>query len=824
MANWAIVLGINKYWNPSANLNGAVNDALEMTRWLTSQNGGNVPPRNLYLLTRPENPRTYPDGTPLQPEIKRYDAVTNNLIMVINEITNKSGGAGERFFFYFSGHGLTNRESFTDEQALIMADFSDVLVNNALTLSSIRNYYKGTHFAEQFFIIDACRNVLSWQKEFTLGRLPLVLPPADNSQFVLFATAPRLRAIEKEAESGERGAFTQVLLKGLSGEGTAKVYDKIMDEYIVRVDRLFKYVEDEIVKQKLLVSKPPEPPFYQHPRKVIDSGGDSPVLAQIDVNDVKAVKLEVYVDPDVARGSAKISILSEDGEYDEEITPVSEVPLKLNNTKPMSYTIRASAAGYVPEKKRWAFDLYEESKQIYVTLNDSPEVPIQDIDNIDLEDDIFRSGNFKDMRGEAKASLKVESSDLLAPLEVTDNSGKLIASGRGSLTAAQLEPGFYRARLVMPEDKVSEQLVELGAGESETIVLDAPMPSESPLFEEIISRTRISVDSDDNSIHISEYIGSIAAPQLTTLLALTGSAVSQSYGWADKSRDLGLNSFQEATHSPEPNGINVIFADEAAADDNVDRLSDIKLRFGRQNETASEAFSLSASTRLRGLASFAKTAMPGAYFLSIEVPGRPPAVFSLAVFSGRVTLLVLQQLIDGSIRVVGFAPAIKIEPAVKFQKDNALDLRRFELLQRYYLSERINDSHAYENAVELLDAKWLDPFAGCLGGYIMLRLNKPDRLSIAAHNMINLYGELSDSHILMADYIKSQSASDAEIKQAYTTAINLGIPVFAEGLEKLKRAVDDYGINHPNASLVNKVFENRAFGTIWNIWNERGGT
>lgn len=45
------------------------------------------------------------------------------------------------------------------------------------------------------------------------------------------------------------------------------------------------------------------------------------------------------------------------------------------------------------------------------------------------------------------ATLTVESADVLAPLEIRDNVGRLIAAGRGHLVAAQLDPGFYRARL-----------------------------------------------------------------------------------------------------------------------------------------------------------------------------------------------------------------------------------------------------------------------------------------------------------------------------------------------------------------------------------------
>ena len=54
-SNWiAFVIGIDRYdWNPNAHLNGAVQDALGMTKWLFDPQGGNVPPNNLFLLLSP---------------------------------------------------------------------------------------------------------------------------------------------------------------------------------------------------------------------------------------------------------------------------------------------------------------------------------------------------------------------------------------------------------------------------------------------------------------------------------------------------------------------------------------------------------------------------------------------------------------------------------------------------------------------------------------------------------------------------------------------------------------------------------------------------
>lgn len=61
MANWAIVIGIDKYWTPSACLSGAVRDALRMREWLLEADGGGVPPANHLLLLSPKEPDEVPD-------------------------------------------------------------------------------------------------------------------------------------------------------------------------------------------------------------------------------------------------------------------------------------------------------------------------------------------------------------------------------------------------------------------------------------------------------------------------------------------------------------------------------------------------------------------------------------------------------------------------------------------------------------------------------------------------------------------------------------------------------------------------------------------
>src|SRR5262245_21396551 len=119
MANWAIVIGVDKYWQSNACLNGAVRDALRVREWLLSAAGGTVSESNLFLLLDPTASSQIPAGLTYKPATK------DNLVGVITDLINRSNGQGERLYFHFSGHGLTSRIDFSDENALVMADFTD---------------------------------------------------------------------------------------------------------------------------------------------------------------------------------------------------------------------------------------------------------------------------------------------------------------------------------------------------------------------------------------------------------------------------------------------------------------------------------------------------------------------------------------------------------------------------------------------------------------------------------------------------------------------------------------------------------------------------
>src|SRR5262249_4568413 len=151
----------------------------------------------------------------------------------------------------------------------------------SITTRSLLDFFKGTQFRDQFFIIDACRDV-PWSSEMQLGVMPRPrkhdpTQPAVQ-QFVFYATSPGMKAVD------ERGTLTETMVAGLKGAGRAKSWDADGERYVVTVDRLFEYVKAEFEAHQRSVGRGDNHELYQVPRKGGESGSagldSNPTLVQ----------------------------------------------------------------------------------------------------------------------------------------------------------------------------------------------------------------------------------------------------------------------------------------------------------------------------------------------------------------------------------------------------------------------------------------------------------------------------------------------------------------------------------------------------------------
>ena len=246
--NWAVIIGIDRYWSDQASLRGAVHDALAMRKWVLDPAGGNVPEQQLLLLLSPREGEN--------PGVKSIEATKDNINLAINDLMLISNGEGERLYFFFAGHGLTARVSNRDENALVTSGFNAVNTDHSIALRSLWEFFETTQFRDQFFFVDACRNVPRWeQDEFEIGRwtLPRSRDPGKPpvQQFILYATSPGLKAVEvRDVPGAEHGAFTGALLDGLNGDAAAKAWSWERECYEVRWERLVDYVRGRVEAEK----------------------------------------------------------------------------------------------------------------------------------------------------------------------------------------------------------------------------------------------------------------------------------------------------------------------------------------------------------------------------------------------------------------------------------------------------------------------------------------------------------------------------------------------------------------------------------------------
>jgi hypothetical protein len=205
---------------------------------------------------------------------------------------------------------------------------------------------------------------------------------------------------------------------------------------------------------------------------------------------------------------------------------------------------------------------------------------------------------------------------------------------------------------------------------------------------------------------------------------------------------------------------------------------------------------------------------PEPHWLSIEPENAQPTVVALPVLKGRLATVVAQVDPD-RVRLYQFHPVAG--PAESSTPDR---LRRVEHLQRLLLGGRLDGALSLAEDVAA-DADQ-DPFAGCLAGYVLLRLGRYEPLGNLASTIVGATRQLSDAYILRGEYEANARNMEAA-NQAFADAVGAGIPAFGEGLTRLVEGLRVSGFVHPRGALVRYIFQRHARGTMWAAFTPRRG-
>jgi hypothetical protein len=154
----AVIIGIDDYI--SQPLTSACRDAVAFRDSLLALSL--VAPTDIVLLT-----------SPARPDSSLADRQT--IIRALKEVYDR-GAPLDRFYFYFAGHGLTawtGASKATVSTALVPREVVDLGsdANLLLNVDDLRARMERAGPAEQFFFVDACRNLLFDDRSFDLPGL-----------------------------------------------------------------------------------------------------------------------------------------------------------------------------------------------------------------------------------------------------------------------------------------------------------------------------------------------------------------------------------------------------------------------------------------------------------------------------------------------------------------------------------------------------------------------------------------------------------------------------------------------------------------------------
>ncbi|MDZ7967579.1 MAG: SUMF1/EgtB/PvdO family nonheme iron enzyme [Nostoc sp. DedSLP03] len=218
--NWAIAIGINQY-DYLQPLNYAKRDAQLMQEFLGNEAGF----ERIFFFS---------DDSP-ELAGKSTRPTRTNLLRVLRQLfENPFMGAGDNFWFFFSGHGIR----YADRDYLMPCDGDpEDIENTAIAINFVTERLRRCGADNVVLILDACRNEGKKTGE-GIGR-QTAEEARQQGVISIFSCIPQEYSYEIEAL--QQGAFTTALLEGLGIQGKCATVE--------RLDQYLKFRVPELVRQ-----------------------------------------------------------------------------------------------------------------------------------------------------------------------------------------------------------------------------------------------------------------------------------------------------------------------------------------------------------------------------------------------------------------------------------------------------------------------------------------------------------------------------------------------------------------------------------------------
>ncbi|MEH2315156.1 MAG: SUMF1/EgtB/PvdO family nonheme iron enzyme [Nostoc sp.] len=218
--NWAIAIGINQY-DYLQPLNYAKRDALLMQEFLGNEAGF----ERIFFFSDDSPPV---DGKSTRP-------TRTNLLRILRQLfDNPFMGAGDNFWFFFSGHGIR----YADRDYLMPCDGDpEDIENTAIAINFVSERLRRCGADNVVLILDACRNEGKKTGE-GIGR-QTAEEARQQGVISIFSCIPQ--EFSYEINALQQGAFTKALLEGLGIQGKCATVE--------RLEQYLKFRVPELVRQ-----------------------------------------------------------------------------------------------------------------------------------------------------------------------------------------------------------------------------------------------------------------------------------------------------------------------------------------------------------------------------------------------------------------------------------------------------------------------------------------------------------------------------------------------------------------------------------------------
>lgn len=240
---YALIIGISEYQDENIkDLRYAHKDAEEFKKFLLSKNGGSVPNENITFLVNEK-------------------ATISNIYASKMELENKLE-KGDRFYFYFSGHG--DVESSLYKLGFLIAydtPFGNYL-NNAVRIEDINimaNTLSIQKDVEVILITDACHSgKLAGSDNRGKMLIGEQLSKVENQEVRIASCESNELSQEDKIWGGGRGAFSYYLIKGLNGEA-----DEGKKNGIINLYELKNYVASNVMNDVMQFKEESQSPVVE---------------------------------------------------------------------------------------------------------------------------------------------------------------------------------------------------------------------------------------------------------------------------------------------------------------------------------------------------------------------------------------------------------------------------------------------------------------------------------------------------------------------------------------------------------------------------------